>query len=237
MWTAIAGAVIGGVTSGIQSVSNNQAIERSVKNSYKAAKNETESQYRSILDQGYRLSQVSGSNIGSFINSMGFATGQSLTSAVAQMLQDSFLDGNALNNSKKASLTRYDTTTQNIKAQANSQLQSPFLSVVNGAISGFSAGAGLGGAIGQAEAAASTADAFQSAADLYKTDPVASIAQSQALMQGVSPSMLQNPSIMAPFYSNAATTYERFNTATSELNAASSLGLGFTSRNIFAGVK
>lgn len=230
----IAGAAAGGGLAFWQAKEQNSAAKKAGEANLQAARIETEQQYAAMLDQQYKLSQVAGSNLGAVYNAKGFSSGGAMSSYIAQMLQDANLDSQALTRGQANVLKSYEFRAKGIQAQTSSQMVNPFISTLQGTIQGAAMGASLGGALDSFATKAALSSALQGSASQFAANPAMSIANSQALINGVPPSLLSNPGVMAPFYANANALVAANASAIQNMTAASSLGLGFTAGNIFA---
>lgn len=225
----IGGAIVGAGLGVYQATEQNKAAKKAGRANMLAAKSEAESQYKAMLDQGYRLNQTASSRVGNFLSSTGMRTGGSMNSMVRQMLQDSILDAKALAEGK-TNIEQTNTFRQEaIRAQTQAQMANPFVSGLKGGIEMAVMAGSMGMSLDAMAAKAALSKGLAQASTTMLTNPAMGIAQAQALTAGIAPSLMSNAAVMAPFVVGAQQFVTQNIESVQRMQAAQSAGL-----NIFA---
>lgn len=153
---AIAGAAIGGLFGFLGAKERNKAIERASTISQKRL-NKLMAQTR--MDSALRterLSREAQAFLGSRLNVSPEHLGS--LDAVALQVDGVFSDTEAISEERDRQLEAFQAEKLNIATEATNQSQNELLAGIQGALGGFQAGAGLGGAIDEAVAAGQISD-------------------------------------------------------------------------------
>ena len=205
------GGVAGGVFGFLGARSSNRAIIANAIAQQEAANDNIENLRFSFFDRSRTASDQFSRQQGQVSAALfsGARSGRSLNSLLASSASDFVRDDFARKKALADNIKNLETQKENIRRQAQSQLQAPGLAAAQGAASGFSLGSSIGGALDSA--ASSIADS-NFVKDLQNSPGIGSstlagppsptaLAQQSALASGVSPSLLrQFPQITAaPF--------------------------------------
>ena len=153
---AIAGAAIGGALGFLSAKERNKAIARAAATSQQRI---NRMMAQSIMDSALRVEQQSRqaqAALGAGLNVSPEHLGS--LDAVALQVDGVFSDTDAINEERDRRLEAFGAERTNISTEATNASQNEILAGLQGGLRGFQAGAGLGGAIGEALTASEISD-------------------------------------------------------------------------------